>query len=92
MGLMKLPTWPEEGDIVPRYFPNKSKMKRNTIIEGIKLYNSIRPEFRKLKPSRYKYELKKWHLFEQPKCPNQPTIKAIKKSTDVVKAQNRARD
>ena len=88
MGLLKLPTWREEGNIVPRYYPNKSKMKRNTIIKGIKLYNSIRPEFRKLKPSRYKAVLKKWHLFEQPKCPNQPTIKAIEKPKDVVKALN----
>ena len=60
--IMRIPTWREEGNKVPKYFPNKSKMKQNAILEGIRLFNSIRPEFRKLKTSRYKHELRKWNL------------------------------
>ena len=77
--LMRLPTWRKEGNISPTYFPKKMKFQRNFINESIRLYNSIDPEIRKLKPSRFKKELRKWILFEQPKNHQEPIIKAEKK-------------
>ena len=77
--LMRLPTWRKEGNISPTYFPKKTKFQRNFINEAIRLYNSVDPEVRKLKPSRFKREIKKWTLFEQPKNHQEPLIKAVKK-------------
>ena len=77
--LMRLPTWRKEGDITPTYYPKKTKFSRNFINEGIRLYNSLDPQIRKLKPSRFKVEIKKWRLFEQPRNHEEPLIKAVKK-------------
>ena len=81
--LMKLPTWRKEGNIMPAYFPKKTKFSRDTINESIRLYNSIDPEIRKLKPSRFKVELKKWDIHLQPIRHDEPLIKATKKADRV---------
>ena len=77
--LIRAPTWRKEGDLTPVDAPKTSKFKRNTILEGIKLYNSLPSEMRKLKPKQFKNEIKKWRLFEQPKGSHIPTVKAVKK-------------
>ena len=77
--LRRRPRSRSTGDINPVYFPNTAKFKQNTINEGIKLYNSIDPEMRKLKPKRFKNELKKWILFEQPKNNEGQIVKVVQK-------------
>ena len=77
--LIKMPTWREKGDLLPKYFPRKTKFKRNMINMSIKTYNSLDGNIRILKPKRFKRELKKWILFEIPQNPQEYTRKAIRK-------------
>ena len=48
--LIKTPRYRSTGDIKPVHFPRTAKFARNTINEGIKLYNAIEPEIRKPNP------------------------------------------
>ena len=77
--LIRIPSWRSTCDLSPNYFPRTTKFQRNTINKGIRLYNSINPEMRKLTPKRFKKEIRKWILYEQPKNPQEPLIKAVRK-------------
>ena len=76
--LIRKPTWRKEGDITIRHFPLSAKTKRNMLLYGVKLYNTLPVELRTLTPKRMKRELLKWQLYDLPVNPQVPITKAKK--------------
>ena len=76
--LIKKPTWREAGELRPIYNPKKQKLSKNLIDTGIRLYNTIPEELRKLQPEKLKEELKNWKIYNLPKDREVPATKAKK--------------